>query len=185
MEALGIIGFLAFISCIVFLIWSAIKKKTKRYWAIGIGVSFILFIVGAVACSPPTSPVKTPNPVTPSANVDSTMPFDVQMSIYVSSMEPLLIQFSDAMPATPSEASVWSPKQIATLTQIYQQAQNIVPPAAAGDMNKLALGSMNEGILGVQACVAGNTIAGNGYFTLALTNVQTWNNAMSQYAIYH
>ena len=69
MVALGIIGFLAFIVCIILLIWSAIKKKTKRYWAIGIGISFILFIVGMASSSTPTStptsiPAPTPAPTT-------------------------------------------------------------------------------------------------------------------------
>jgi hypothetical protein len=58
MVALGIIGFLAFIVCIVFLILSAIKKKPKRYWAIGMGVSFIFFVVGA-SSSTPSTPVPT------------------------------------------------------------------------------------------------------------------------------
>ncbi len=54
MVALAIIGFLAFIGCIVLLIWSAIKKKTERYWAIGLGVSLVLFMVGAANSTPST-----------------------------------------------------------------------------------------------------------------------------------
>jgi hypothetical protein len=48
MLALVAIGFLAFAVCMAFLIWSATKMKTKRYLAIGIGVSVILFLVGCV-----------------------------------------------------------------------------------------------------------------------------------------
>lgn len=48
MGVLVVIGLLGFIGCIVLLIWSALKKKTKRYWAIGVGISLILFVVGVV-----------------------------------------------------------------------------------------------------------------------------------------
>ncbi len=58
--------------CTGFLIWSAVKNKTKRYWAIGIGVGFILFMVGAVNSTPTQNtvyePATTPTRSTPFVN---------------------------------------------------------------------------------------------------------------------
>ena len=51
MIALLVIGLLGLIGCTVTLIASAKKKKTIRYWAIGIigiVVSFILIMIGVV-----------------------------------------------------------------------------------------------------------------------------------------
>lgn len=53
MIALGIIGFLSFLICIVLTIISAVKKngKTKK-WGIGIAICFVLFLVGVIINSP-------------------------------------------------------------------------------------------------------------------------------------
>jgi hypothetical protein len=51
MLAIAIIGFLVFAACLGLLLWSVIKKKIKRYWILGIIVSFVFFIIGAANLS--------------------------------------------------------------------------------------------------------------------------------------
>ena len=55
----AIIGFLFFAFCIGFLLCSMKRKKIKRYWILGIIVSFVFFIIGA-ANAPGPQPQSAP-----------------------------------------------------------------------------------------------------------------------------
>jgi hypothetical protein len=47
MAFLTVLSFLAFVICIIMVIWSSSKKKNPTYWAIGIGISCLIMLVCA------------------------------------------------------------------------------------------------------------------------------------------
>ncbi len=62
MIAVGFIGFVALVICLVMVIVNMVRKEPTKYWSIGLLIAFILVIVGIVgltaspAPSTPTSP---------------------------------------------------------------------------------------------------------------------------------
>jgi len=44
--ALGIVGALIFLACLILLLYSLVSRKTKKWWGIGMSLGLILFIVG-------------------------------------------------------------------------------------------------------------------------------------------
>jgi hypothetical protein len=52
MAGLGLFGFFGFIICIIMTIVSVVKKKEKKFWAIGIILTFSIFISAVISDSP-------------------------------------------------------------------------------------------------------------------------------------
>ncbi len=84
MAALGVIGFLGILVCLVVTIVSAIKKTGKvKMWGIGIAVSFIVFLVGAI-----NSPSDTDNTSASNNDVTTTTKSDITQSTTAATTEP-------------------------------------------------------------------------------------------------
>lgn len=61
--AIGIIGALVALACLMMVIYSAIRKKTKKWWSIGIALGMVLFIIGIATPSSIPSETNIPNSI--------------------------------------------------------------------------------------------------------------------------
>lgn len=94
----GLVGMVGFAICLVLLIISAIRKKSKKGSAIGLAVCLVLFIVG-IATSPPA-------PVSPAGENKEASPVAAESSAMAPEVsEPVSAPPSETPPVTAAPAS--------------------------------------------------------------------------------
>lgn len=144
--ALGIIGLLAFLVCLVMVIVNIIRKKPVKYLLIGAPIALIIFIVAIVADSSTTTPTSTPSQPasTPTKPEDSAITADERSYISTIDLEveflaENLIRLGDLLSNPQIDDLEWRADVeicIQNLRRPYWMGENLSPPETLSQVHQ-------------------------------------------------